>query len=146
MAKVIPLVVLAIAGIFCVDVAMAQVADPNQPNAYPDPQCTKPDIKLVKPPRPKGIYDWGPVNTYNSKVEAYNRESNAYNLCMHAYIDNANREVKTIQDQAKVDLKRITDTANARINVVQDKIRQAVADANGVAAAQGNATAGLRGP
>ena len=94
MAKIMSVLVFIALGIFCVDAAMAQDADRMQP--YPDPRCTKPDIKLVKTPRPTGIYDWGPVNTYNSKVEAYNRETNAYDLCMHAYIDNANREVKTI--------------------------------------------------
>ena len=110
--------------------------------SYPDPQCTRPRVNLVKP---GALNDnSGAVNTYNLKVKAFNREGAAYNSCMHAYLDQANRDVKVIQEKANADLKQITERANASMKVIQDKIRHAVADANDVAASLDNETAKLR--
>jgi len=63
---------------------------------------------------------------------------------MHAYIDKANGDTKAIQEKANIDLKQITERANASMKVIQDKIRQAVSDANGVSASLDEQTAKLR--
>jgi hypothetical protein len=99
---------------------------------YPDPDCTKPQVKLVKPSA------WndqsGSVENYNARVKKFNRDTDAYSSCMHAYIDKANLDVKTIQDKANADLKQITERANASMKVIQDKIARSVIEAKRVAA------------
>jgi len=74
----------------------------------------------------------------------FNKQAAAYDACMHAYIDTANRDVKVIQDKANAELKQVTERANTSMKAIQDKIRQAVADANSVAAAMDEQTAKLR--
>ncbi len=110
-----------------------------QDAAYPDPQCTKPQTAAVKPDGRVGGGRGNSINSgadgsYNARVRAFNRDAAAYNACMHAYIDTANRDVKTVQDKANADLKQVSERANASIKAIQDKIRQAVDDANGVVA------------
>jgi hypothetical protein len=104
---------------------------------YPDPPCQKPQVSRIDKPQSSfgaGGFDSGAVGSYNSKVKAFNKEAQAYDACMHAYIDKANGDVKRVQDKANADLKQITDRANASMHAIQDKIRQAVAEANGVSA------------
>jgi hypothetical protein len=107
---------------------------------YPDPGCTKPQVNMVKPETGNS----NAVSTYNVKVKTFNKQAGAYNACMHAYIDKANGDVKTIQDKANADLKQVTERANASMKVIQDKIRQAVAEAGSVTAAIEEQTAKLR--
>jgi len=99
---------------------------------YPDPACIKPQVKLVRPTV------WndqsGSVANYNARVKQFNRDYDAYSACMHAYIDKANLDVKTIQDKANADLKQITERANASMKVIQDKIARSVIEAKSVAA------------
>jgi len=116
-----------------VGVAQIEVATPSQ--EYPDPQCTRPNIKLIKPEynHAGNMADSGAVGSYNSKVKAYNREAGAYNSCMHSYIDNANGELKRVQSDANDKIKQITDSANARLRHIEGKIANAVKDANEVA-------------
>jgi ElaB/YqjD/DUF883 family membrane-anchored ribosome-binding protein len=78
------------------------------------------------------------------KVKKFNQEAMAYGSCMHAYIDKANSDVKTIQDKANADLKQVSERANTAMKTIQDKIRQAVAEAKSVAAAIDEQTAKLR--
>ena len=115
---------------------------------YPDPLCKKPQVNMIRPGAQvnsgNNAIDSGPVGSYNSKVKAFNKEAAAYDTCMHAYIDKANGDVKTIQEKANGDLKQITERANSSMKVIQDKIRQAVAEANSVAAAMDEQTAKLR--
>jgi ElaB/YqjD/DUF883 family membrane-anchored ribosome-binding protein len=73
------------------------------------------------------------VGNYNAKVRKFNRDAAVYSSCMHDYIDMANRDVQHIRDKANADLKEITARANASMKAIQDKLRQAVADANAVA-------------
>jgi hypothetical protein len=146
MAKIISIVVLATISIYCADVAVAQDADRMQP--YPDPQCTKPDLGLIKPPKLGDVTDDtynARARAYNSHVKEFNRTSEAYRTCVHAYIGNANREVKRIQDQANADLKRVTDNSNAAMDAVQGKVKQAISDLNDFARAEESAMAALPG-
>ena len=118
------------------------------PDTYPDPQCVKPQVNMIRPGTQinsgNNAVDSGPVGSYNTKVKAFNKQAAAYDACMHAYIDTANRDVKVIQDKANADLKQLTERANASMKAIQDKIRQAVAEANSVAAAMDEQTAKLR--
>jgi hypothetical protein len=124
-------------------VASAQTASVALPDtiAYPEAHCTKPQVNMVKP----GAWNNSEaVDSYNLKVKKFNQEAMAYGSCMHAYIDKANSDVKTIQDKANADLKQVSERANGSMKAIQDKIRQAVADAKGVAAAIDEQTAKLR--
>lgn len=118
------------------------------PDGYPDPQCTKPKVNMVRPEvkmnTSGNAVDSGAVGSYNSKVKQFNRDAAAYNSCMHAYVDKANGDVKRIQEKANADLKQITDRANASMKAIQDKIRQAVTDANSLSASLDQETAKLR--
>lgn len=82
-----------------------------------------------------GQNDSEAVRSYNSKIKQFNSDLAAYNGCMHAYIDKANAELKQISERANVSMK-----------MIQDKIRQAVTDANSVGAALDQETARLRKP
>jgi hypothetical protein len=102
---------------------------------YPDPQCPRPDVKLIKPgyTHVGNIDDSGPVAPYNQKVKAYNREAQDYDACMHAYIDTANAELKRVQTDANERIHQISDAANARLKQIEAKLAAAVQDANQVA-------------
>jgi ElaB/YqjD/DUF883 family membrane-anchored ribosome-binding protein len=120
---------------------------------YPDPQCTKPQVTMVRPIAGLNLgvegrtsVDNGPVGSYNSKVKQFNHDAIAYDACMHAYIDKANGDVKRIQDKANADMKQISERANAAMKVIQDKARQAVSEANSVTAALDQQTAKIRRP
>jgi ElaB/YqjD/DUF883 family membrane-anchored ribosome-binding protein len=121
---------ILLAAILCCMSAAAGAQDALPDGAsYPDPPCIKPQTDLVKPEAANSAA----VGNYNAKVREFNRDSVAYDACMHAYIDKANRDVQRIQDKANADLKEITARANASMKAIQDKLRQAVADANAVA-------------
>lgn len=141
MRRLLALAVLLLAG----PAAWAQT--PPDGAAYPDPQCQKPNASIMRPDVHAGMgggIDSGAIGSYNSRVKAFNRDNAAYNACMHAYIDTANRDVKAVQDKANADLKQVTERANASMKAIQDKIRQAVADANSVSAELEAQTAKLR--
>jgi ElaB/YqjD/DUF883 family membrane-anchored ribosome-binding protein len=89
-------------------------------------------------------YDSGDIGSYNSKIKAFNKQAQAYDSCMHAYIDKANADTKRIQDKANADLKQISERANAAMKTIQDKIRQAVSDANSVSAGLKEETSKVR--
>jgi ElaB/YqjD/DUF883 family membrane-anchored ribosome-binding protein len=118
------------------------------PDSYPDPQCIKPQVNMIRPGTQinsgNNAIDSGPVGSYNAKVKAFNKQAAAYDSCMHAYIDKANSDVKTIQDKANADLKQVSERANGSMKAIQDKIRQAVAEAKSVAADIDEQTARLR--
>jgi hypothetical protein len=53
----------------CVNAGMAQVAQTVPTAAYPDPQCTEPDVNLVKPMKFEGnLLDPSDTATYNAKA------------------------------------------------------------------------------
>lgn len=117
---------------------MAPAALPDG-TGYPDPSCTKPQMNLVKPEAGNSAA----VALYNEKVRKFNKQAVAYDACLHAYIDTANRNVKAIQDKANADLKATTERANAAMKAIEDKIRQAVTDGKDVAAALNQDNAAL---
>ena len=107
---------------------------------YPDPQCHQPEVKLIKPAytHTSNIEDAGPVGSYNQKVKLYNHQAQDYDACMHAYIDNANAELKRVQTDANARIRLITDTANTRLKLIEAKAAAAVQDANQVALQEGD--------
>lgn len=136
---------------FLICLAGAAGAQAPLPDTYPDPQCNKPQVNMIRPPTDqthrvdvRTQNDSEAVNSYNSKIKKFNRESTAYNACMHVYIDKANDDVKIVQQKANADLKQISERANASMKVIQDKIRTAVAEANSVSVAMDEQTAKLR--
>ena len=98
--------------------------------SYPDPQCTRPQMDLVRPESTNSAA----VGTYNMKVKKFNQQTAAYSSCVHDYVDKANHDVQRIQDKANADLKEISARANASMKAIEDKVRQALADANTVSA------------
>jgi hypothetical protein len=63
------------------------------PDFYPHPKCDKPDKShLVQPGN-----DPDAMRIYNFKVKAFNDKATAFNLCIKAYIDNAQNDINTIQ-------------------------------------------------
>ena len=145
-----PLVVAIVTGSYA-NVAIAQAAETVPGTGYPDPQCTKPDVKLIKPPKLDVAGDAGAAATYNARARAYNSEVKAFNqsaatyrACVQIYVETASREVKRIQDQANADLKRITENSNAAMDAIQDKIKRATAGLNDLVRDEENSTAGLR--
>lgn len=128
---------LALALISCASTVFAQgQGDANSvaPD-YPDPHCARPEVKLIKPAytHTSNIEDAGPVGSYNQKVKLYNRQAKDYDVCMHAYIDDANAELKRVQADANERIHQISDAANARLKLIESKVAAGVQDANQVA-------------
>jgi hypothetical protein len=134
MKKLIP--VLALGTMCCLlsIAAQGQGETNSAASDYPDPHCPRPDVQLIKPAYSHvgNIADSGPVGSYNSKVKIYNREAQDYDACMHAYIDNANTELKRVQIDANDRIRQITEVANSRLKLIEGKIAAAVQDANQV--------------
>ena len=125
---------LFMAFVFCVIGCLPAAAQGQGDAAYPDPQCPRPEVKLLKPAYTHvgNIEDSGPVGSYNSKVKTYNREAQTYDACMHAYIDGANVELKRVQDDANQRIRQVSESANTRLKLIEAKVAAAVADANQV--------------
>src|ERR1700722_17862331 len=125
---------LFMAFVFCVIGCLPAAAQGQGDAAYPDPQCPRPEVKLLKPAytHTGNIEDSGPVGSYNSKVKTYNREAQDYDACMHAYIDGANVELKRVQDDANQRIRQVSESANARLKLIEAKVTAAVQDANQV--------------
>jgi hypothetical protein len=133
---------ILLAAILCCISAAARAQDALPDGAtYPDPGCTKPQTDLIKPETANSAA----VGNYNAKVRKFNRDAVVYSACMHDYIDKANRDVQRIQDKANADLKEITARANASMKAIQDKLRRAVDEANGVATSLNQDADKLRG-
>ncbi len=129
--------ILALAAMSCPPTLNAQ-AQANMDGAtseYPDPDCARPDLKLIKPvyTHEGNIDDSGPVGSYNQKVKLYNRQAQDYDACMHAYIDAANAELKRVQTDANERIHQISDAANTKLTMIEGKIGAAMQDANQVA-------------
>jgi hypothetical protein len=114
-------------------VAQTKITGPSQD--YPDPQCARPIVHLIKPEYSYAgnVSDSGPVVTYNSQLRQYNRQTAAYNSCMNSHIDGANGELTRIQNDANDRIKQISENANAQLKRIEGRISDAVKDANDAA-------------
>jgi hypothetical protein len=63
---------------------------------YPAHKCAAPSSKPEKPIR----NDEYSVRAYNADVERYNRALTDFRDCMSAYVDNANNDIRRIQEAA----------------------------------------------
>ncbi|HEX4272872.1 MAG TPA: hypothetical protein VHZ32_15885 [Rhizomicrobium sp.] len=118
----------------CLMASMAWGQNETVPADYPDPQCARPQVQLIKPANTYSnhIDDSAPVGSYNQKVRLYNGQARDYDACMHAYIDTANAELKRVQTDANDRIHQIANDANARLKTIEGKIAAAVHDANQV--------------
>ena len=62
------------------------------PDFYPRPKCEPAGTAPVKPGN-----DPDALSIYNLKVRNFNKRVAAMNLCMKAYVDNAQNDINTIQ-------------------------------------------------
>ncbi|HVW73025.1 MAG TPA: hypothetical protein VHC39_05265 [Rhizomicrobium sp.] len=126
------MMVFIVAG--CLVAAAAWGQSETAPADYPDPQCARPQVELIKPVNTYSnhIDDSAPVGSYNQKVRLYNSQARDYDACMHAYIDTANAALKRVQSDANDRIHQITNDANARLKMIEAKIAAAVRDANQV--------------
>lgn len=104
------------------------VAQTHAPNKYPGPHCALPEFEVLPQAEDAKTPDKMKANLYDYEVRQYNREVEAYTVCMRNYVAKANRDAQGIQAQANQDVKRITDNANASIAIIQAQIRKATAD------------------
>jgi hypothetical protein len=134
MEKLVSLFALGVMAVLFTAIAQGQGETGALATDYPDPHCSRPEVKLIKPAYTHvgNVDDSGPVGSYNQKVKLYNREARDYDACMHAYIGNANAELKRVQTDANDRIHQITDAANARLKLIESKISAAVQDANQV--------------
>ena len=62
------------------------------PDFYPHPKCEPVGKAPVQPGN-----DPDAMNVYNLKVRTFNQKVMAMNLCIKAYVDNAQNDINTIQ-------------------------------------------------
>jgi hypothetical protein len=76
--------------------ALAQGAPGNlPPDFYPQPKCEKPDKeKIGKAP---GVGDQQAMLAYNLKVRNFNKQADAFNVCMKDYTARAQVDIDVIQ-------------------------------------------------
>ena len=125
---------MAFAATSCLVAGAAWGQGETAPADYPDPQCARPQVQLVKPINnyASHIDDTAAAGSYNQKVRLYNGQARDYDACMHAYIDGANAELKRVQTDANDRIRQITNDANARLKAIEGKVAAAVHDANQV--------------
>jgi len=62
------------------------------PDFYPRPKCEPAGSMPVRPGN-----DPDAMEVYNMKVRTFNKKAAALNLCMKAYVDNAQNDINAIQ-------------------------------------------------
>jgi hypothetical protein len=99
------------------------------PKKYADPRCRLPEFEVLPQAEDAKTPDRAKASLNDYEVRQYNREVEAYDVCMRNYIAKANRDAQRIRAQENEDVKRITDSANASIALIQAQIRKAAANA-----------------
>jgi hypothetical protein len=95
---------------------------------YPPSECKKPgEIK--------------PGQRTIAQTTKYDQEEQVYRSCVASYIADATGEIKQIQNNANGGTRQIAESANSRIRLVKDGIRDAIADADQTASADNAAAA-----
>jgi hypothetical protein len=112
--------------LLCADHAVAQT---DTLNTYPGPRCGLPEFQVLPQAEDAKTPDKTKANLFDYEVRQYNREVNAYSVCIRNYIARANSDAQRIRTQANEDTKRITDNANASIAIIQAQIRKTTANA-----------------
>jgi hypothetical protein len=117
-------------------------AQPHTPNKYPGPRCGLPEFEILPQAEDAKTPDKTKANLYDYEVRQYNREVEAYNVCIRNYIAKANSDAQRIQAQANEDAKRIIDNANSSIAMIRAQIRKATANAKKISNTPANALVG----
>jgi hypothetical protein len=99
------------------------------PKKHADPRCRLPEFEVLPQAEDAKTPDQAKTSLYDYEVRQYNREVEDYDVCVHNYIARANRDAQRIRAQENEDVKRITDSANASIALIQAQIRKAAANA-----------------
>lgn len=66
-------------------------------SGYPPHDCNKP----IKPSKPYSFNSQWEIDSYNSEVESYNSQLQYYISCVEEYTDNANNDMKRIQEKVQ---------------------------------------------
>lgn len=89
MRQVIVLALLVLA----MPAAAQPVAGNLPPDFYPQPKCEKPKT----PGKAPGVGDEQAMLSYNLRVREFNKQAQAFNICMKDYTDRAQADINTIQ-------------------------------------------------
>ena len=119
--------------------ASEAAAQTDVPKQYPAPHCGQPKFEVLPQAEDAKSPDQAKANFYAYEVRQYNREVEAYSVCIRKYIAKANRDAQRIQAQANQDVKQITDSANASIAVIRAQIRKATANVKRISSPPANA-------
>lgn len=66
-------------------------------SGYPSHDCNEP----VKPFKPYSFTSQWEIDSYNAQVKNYNSQLQDYIACLEEYTDNANNDIKRIQEKAR---------------------------------------------
>ena len=117
-------------------------AQTRAPHEYPGPHCAPPEFEVLPQADDAKTPDKMKSNLYDYEVRQYNREVEAYSVCIRKYIVKANSDAQRIQAQAAEEVKRITDDANASVAVIRAQIRKATANAKKISNTPASALVG----
>ncbi|HEX4637157.1 MAG TPA: hypothetical protein VH189_13300 [Rhizomicrobium sp.] len=129
----------ATAILLCAGHAAAQT---HASNTYPGPPCRPPEFEVLPQAEDAKTPDKLKANLYDYEVRQYNREVEAYSVCIRKYIAKANSDAQRIQAQANEEAKRITEKANASVAMIQAQIRKATANAKKISNTPASALVG----
>lgn len=77
------------------------------PNKYPGPRCGLPEFEVLPQAEDAKTPDKAKADLYEYEVRQYNREVEAYTVCIRNYVAKASRDAQGIQAQANQDVKRM---------------------------------------
>ena len=117
-------------------------AQTHAPNKYPGPRCGLPEFEVLPQGEDAKTPDKTKANLFDYEVRQYNREVNAYSVCIRNYIAKANSDAQRTQAQANEDAKRIMDNAKASIAMIRAQIRKATANAKKISNTPASALVG----
>jgi biopolymer transport protein ExbD len=102
--------------------ALAQTAADQLTKAVQETQCARPDRALIKV-ESDGQTSWTSQSVASAK---YNRQVKGFNDCTRVYVDNANREITRIRNDAQSQLDQMTGSATGRIHRIERQINDAI--------------------
>jgi hypothetical protein len=108
--------------------AQAQTAAALLSQEKQDLKCTRPDRTLIRKDTALGTV-WSSETRSSAK---YNEQAKGFNDCTRVYVENANREIGRIRDEASTKLDRMGSDATARIRVIERQINAAIEEAKAV--------------